>query len=167
MCIRDRFYGGSITTEEFSLDSFDNLVYSIYRFEEVNKKFPQKITIIGFAFKMSRFISCHAKAIDYPQSNITYVGIDPKPINYNQKQLSEYYNDLVQMENKNALSLFSSDWYATKDRLLTKKRSRNPFKRTAPYAQNILFKGNGTWIEDDEKYFERNIKNKMPWSRCV
>lgn len=162
--IDEMFFGGSITTEEFSLDSFDNLVYSIYRFEEVNKKFPQKITIIGFAFKMSRFIGCHAKAIDYPQSNITYVGIDPKPTNYNQKQLSEYYNDLVLMEYKNALSLFSSDWYATKDRLLTKKRSRNPFKRTAAYAQNILFKGDGTRIEDDEKYFERNIKYKMPWS---
>ena len=165
--VDELFYGGSITTEEFSLDSFDNLIYSIYRFEEVNKKFPQKITIIGFAFKMPRFISCHAKAIDYPQSNITNIGIDPKPANYNQTQLSKYYDDLVQMEDKNALSLFSSDWYATKDRLLTKKRSRNPFNRTAPYAQNIFCKENGKrieGIEDDEEYFETKIKCKMPWS---
>ncbi|CAI4036529.1 hypothetical protein SMKI_15G3760 [Saccharomyces mikatae IFO 1815] len=161
--VDELFYGGSITTEEFSLDSFDNLIYSIYRFEEITKKFPQKITIIGFAFKMSRFINCHARAIDYPQSNITYIGIDPEPMNYNQTQLLKYYNDLIQMEHENALSLFSSDWYATKDRLLTKKKSRNPFKRTASYTKNVLFNGS-TWIEDDKKYFETNIKCKMPWS---
>lgn len=161
--VDDLFCGDSITTEEFSLDSLDNLLYSIYRFEEVTGKFPQRITIIGFAFKMERFISYHAKAIDYPKACINYIGIDPKPTNYSQTQLSKYYNDLAEMERKNALSLFLSDWYATKDALFTKKRSRNPFKRTAPYAQNILFKS-GTRIEDDERYFETNIKCKMPWS---
>ncbi|EJS41571.1 YOR238W [Saccharomyces arboricola H-6] len=162
--VKDLFYGDLITTEEFSLDSFDNLMFSIYRFEEVTGKFPQRITIIGFAFKMARFINYHAKAIDYPQSSINYIGIDPKPTNYSKTQLSKYYSDLVEMERKNALSLFSLDWYATRDALRTKKKSRNPFNRTAPYTQlNILF-NSSMKIEDDKKYFEMNIKGKMPWS---
>lgn len=162
--IDELFYGGSITTEEFSLDSFDNLIFSMYRFKEVTKRFPQKITIIGFAFKMARFVNCHAMAIDYPRSNIHYIGIDPKPTNYSAEQLSKYYGDLVELERSNALDLFFSDWYATREPLVTKKKSRNPFNRTAPYTHSDLLFNSCMRMEDDKKYFEKNIKGKMPWS---
>ncbi|CAL9737319.1 hypothetical protein MOSE0_L08614 [Monosporozyma servazzii] len=158
------FTKGFINTEEYSLDSFDNLLYSIFRFKEITNLFPQSITIVGFGFKESRFLNYHAKALDIPKSMINYISYDPEPLNYSQEQLDQYFTTLTAMENKNALSLFDNDWYAKRDILLIKKESRNPYKRIATYDGLEQLHLNNLGGSDKEHY-QTYIKSKMPWSK--
>ena len=153
----------NISTEEFALDSFDNLVYSIGRFHEINNSYPEHISIAGFGFKETRFLDYHAKAIDFPRSKITCISSGPLPYNYSKEQLEIYFSNIDKAENKNALSLFAKDWYGTLSPLVEKKASRNPYNRTANYEiMNIL--GIKKPIKNPEEYYNCHIKGRMPWS---
>ncbi|KAG0654281.1 hypothetical protein C6P44_001013 [Monosporozyma unispora] len=162
--LSDLFTTGVINTEEYSLDSFDNLLYSIFRFKEITNTFPERITIVGFGFKESRFLNYHAKALDIPKEMINYISYDPEPLDYSPKQLDQYFTTLTKMEHKNALSLFDKDWYAKREILLRKKEARNSYKRVASY--NGLEKLHlDNIMETDEAHYQTYIKGKMPWSQ--
>lgn len=152
-----------ISTEEFALDSFENLIYSIGRFYELVKRYPSFIKIVGFGFKRTRFLNCHAPAIDFPEQNIEYIPMDPIPNFTDCTRLDDYYDDLYLQEKKNALDLFQVDWYGTKESLYKKKVQRNPFKRYHQYPLPVSFQGP---IENDQEFFETYVKGKMPWSRA-
>lgn len=163
LSLPDLFQPEYTSTEEFSLDSFDNLLYSIGRFHEIFNRYPNTITIIGFGFKEERFVKYHAKAIDFPESKIKYVSIGPEPTNYSKKQLDEYFSNINKAEGKNALNHFAKDWYGTLTPLVDKKQTRNPYNRIAKYAILDLLKLNKP-IHDSEVHFNSFIKGKMPWS---
>ncbi|SMN20215.1 similar to Saccharomyces cerevisiae YOR238W Putative protein of unknown function [Maudiozyma saulgeensis] len=153
----------NISTEEFSLDSFDNLLFSIARFNEIFLNYPKDIKIVGFGFKEERFINYHAKAIDFPQNKINYVSIGPEPSDYTEEQLTEYFFNISKAENKNALNYFAKDWYGTCQPLRKKKDDRNPYNRTPQYEilNMLLLKSE---ITNCESHFNLYIKGKMPWS---
>lgn len=153
-----------IITEEFALDSFENLLFSIYRFQQFKTSFPENITIVGFGFKKRRFLEYHAKAIDFPIENMKYIAIDPLPTGYTPEELRHYIEELNTLELRNALELFAADWYGTQDQLSLKKKSRNPFKRSDAYQDVSLFPLNEA-ITDNKSFFEHYIKDEMPWSR--
>ncbi|KAJ3276488.1 hypothetical protein HK104_003661, partial [Borealophlyctis nickersoniae] len=54
------------TTEEFALDSFQNLMF--------------RITVVGFEFKRERFVNLHRVALRFSEERFTYEGIDPPDI---------------------------------------------------------------------------------------
>lgn len=157
------FSDGYINTEEYALDSFDNLLYSVLRFKEIVEWYPKRITIVGFGFKEPRFLNYHARALDIPQNIIRYISYEPEPSNYSQEQLNKYFEDLIRMEKKNALSLFENDWYAKRDILNKKKHNRNPYKRKPNYDGLTMFHFN-EMKSTDEEHFKAYIKGKMPWS---
>lgn len=64
------------TSENFALDSFQNLLFSIARFHEVTGSYPTNITVVGFGMKKPRFQELHRKAIRWPEERFEYVGID-------------------------------------------------------------------------------------------
>lgn len=64
------------TTEDYALDSYQNLLFSIARFREVSGTFPRRITIIGFDMKRRRFEDLHRNAIRWPRDRFGYVGVD-------------------------------------------------------------------------------------------
>lgn len=75
--------GVRMTTENFALDSYQNFLFSIARFREYTGSFPERITVVGYGMKRSRFEELHAKAIRWPvkssirgQRRFHYVGID-------------------------------------------------------------------------------------------
>lgn len=75
--------GVRMTTENFALDSYQNLLFSIARFREYTGSYPERITVIGYGMKKSRFEELHAKAVRWPaksfsrgQKRFHYVGID-------------------------------------------------------------------------------------------
>lgn len=75
--------GVRMTTENFALDSYENLLFSIARFREYTGKYPQRITVVGYGMKKNRFEELHAKAIRWPVRGFynglrkfLYVGID-------------------------------------------------------------------------------------------
>lgn len=157
------FNAYNVSTEEFSLDSFDNLLFSIARFQEIFFSYPKDITIVGFGFKEERFVKYHAKAIDFPQTKINYISIGPEPTSYTKEQLTEYFSNITKAENKNALNHFAKDWYGTCEPLREKKENRNPFSRTPRYETLSLLLLNGE-ITDCESHFNLYIQGKMPWS---
>ena len=64
------------TTENYALDSYQNLLFSISRFHEYTGRFPENITIIGYGFKRDRFVDLHRAAIRWPLDRFQYIGID-------------------------------------------------------------------------------------------
>ena len=66
------------TTENYALDSFQNLLFSIARFHEFTGHFPSAITIVGYEFKRPRFTDLHREALRWPIDKFNYVGVDPK-----------------------------------------------------------------------------------------
>jgi hypothetical protein len=66
------------TTENYALDSFQNLLFSIARFHEFTGHFPSTITVVGYEFKKPRFTDLHREALRWPRDKFNYVGVDPK-----------------------------------------------------------------------------------------
>ncbi|KAF5388861.1 hypothetical protein D9757_005643 [Collybiopsis confluens] len=65
-----------VTTENYALDSYQNLLFSIARFHEYTGTYPTTITIVGYEMKRKRFTDLHRAAIRWPLQRFHYVGID-------------------------------------------------------------------------------------------
>jgi len=116
-------------TEDFATDSFQNMMFSICRFHEVVGRYPERITVVGFTFKMHRFADLHREAIRFPVDRFNYIGIQPT--------VSSRF-DLTKAElgeKLNSVTLFEADPYGCFTPVLLEKRlARNPFRRTNPYV---------------------------------
>ncbi|RIA93307.1 hypothetical protein C1645_690803 [Glomus cerebriforme] len=113
-----------IITEEYARDSYENLLFSICRFNEYTNNYPRNITVIGFQFKKKRFLELHRFALKFPLNRFNYIGIDPD----NSSPLGRFVN-----ENVNSLGPFKQDLYGCHGKLLDKKLTRNPYRRSHPY----------------------------------
>ncbi|CAE7662164.1 unnamed protein product, partial [Symbiodinium pilosum] len=114
-------------TEEFALDSYQNVLFSICRFREIVGHYPDKITVVSFTFKKQRFSDLHRGALRFPSARFSYVGIQPPPG-------SRFDMVRAQGGELGAAKLFQSDPYGCHSPdLVEKRRSRNPFQRTTPY----------------------------------
>ena len=71
------FVHARATTENYALDSYQNLLFSIARFREFTGHFPRKITVVGYEFKRARFMELHREAIRWPIEKFSYIGADP------------------------------------------------------------------------------------------
>jgi hypothetical protein len=115
-----------VFVEEYAKDSYENLLFSICRFKEITHRYPSRITVVGFDFKAYRFTELHRKAIRFPQSNFTYIGLKPLHPNF----------DLIEAQKGEnvAVEEFMKDMYGCRDmNLIIKREKRNPFLRTTPY----------------------------------
>ncbi|CAE6481606.1 unnamed protein product [Rhizoctonia solani] len=113
------------TTEDFALDSYQNLVFSVARFKERTGRYPNRITVVGFGVKKQRFEKLHARAIRWPVNSFSYVGVDVA----DQVDL-EIAED---GEHKNGFIPYMRDLYGCHDFLAAKRRSRNTAARFHPY----------------------------------
>jgi hypothetical protein len=121
--VKDRTY-----LEEYARDSFENLLFSVCRFREVQGYYPSSITVVGFDFKGPRFADLHRSTIGFPSSNFTYVGL-PSPAQFNQERAVRGEAD--------AAKSFELDKFGcnpTYPALNDKRQKRNPFSRTVPYT---------------------------------
>lgn len=66
-----------MSAETIATDSYQNLLFSILHFHTLTSSYPTHITLISHAFKRARFLDLHCRAIRWPLSKITYIGIDP------------------------------------------------------------------------------------------
>ncbi|CAJ1370541.1 unnamed protein product [Effrenium voratum] len=115
-------------TEDFALDSFQNLLFSLCRFKEVVGHYPERVTVVSFTFKKRRFSELHRRALSFPASRFFFVGIQPPPNSRFDLQKAE------QGELQNSVRLFEEDPYGCNSKVLVEKRqARNPFQRTTPY----------------------------------
>ena len=150
--------------EEFARDSFENLLFAICRFKEVTSHYPSKITVIGFDFKAHRFTSLHRHAIGFPSANFTYIGLKPPSYHFN-------YQSAMKGEEV-AVKEFQKDMYGCKNReLVNKRKVRNPFARTIPYAmacselKELLqwCGGTSSSVADSHSPSQLYDLKKLPW----
>lgn len=72
------------TTENYALDSFQNLLFSIARFHEYTGVYPEKVSIYGYEIKRKRFTDLHRLAIGWPKHQFEYFGIDSSDFEENE-----------------------------------------------------------------------------------
>ncbi|KDR75304.1 hypothetical protein GALMADRAFT_249320 [Galerina marginata CBS 339.88] len=146
------------TTENYAMDSYQNLLFSIARFREFTGHFPSKITVVGYEFKRPRFTELHRKAVRWPKNKFSYIGVDPEHDNS---------SNSVDGERQNGYLPYTVDIYGCHSVLINKRRQRNPFSRFNPYytsSPEILplldwCPGNAGGGEDS--LFE----GELPWDR--
>ncbi|KAF7315259.1 hypothetical protein MIND_00040300 [Mycena indigotica] len=110
------------TSENYALDSFQNLVFSIARFHEVTGHYPSKITVVGYEMKRARFLDIHRTAIRW-QDPFTYIGVDIPGDNSLARQ----------GERENGYLPYAADLYGCHSFLSNKRKQRNYAARYPPY----------------------------------
>jgi len=144
--VRDR-----ATTEEFSLDSLQNLLFGLCRFREVTGSYPHRVVVVGWKFKAARF-DLHRRALRFPETRYRYEGVNDPPA----------LLENLPFENARA-QLFERDPYGATDEPARKREARNVFRRHPGYAQSCpevagllahrgpeLFAGPLPWVTLDQ-----------------
>ncbi len=137
------------TTEEFSRDSFENLLFPICRFREFLGYYPNYITFVSFAFKERRFHLIR-KVLRLTEDKVKFLGFN------NPENL-----ELALEGEEKAIKLMEEYPYYNGGELLQKKEQRNPWKRQNGYliscpelkdlflhiesGKRELFRGNLPW----------------------
>jgi len=113
------------TTENYALDSYQNLLFSIARFHEYTGVYPEKVSIYGYEMKRKRFTDLHRLAIGWPTLQFAYFGIDS----------SDFEENQIAQEGERLLGYtpYSMDLYGCHSQLLRKRKSRNHALRFHPY----------------------------------
>jgi len=112
-----------IGQELHSRDSFENLQFSLLRFQQLAGSYPSHISVVGWEFKRERF-DLHRQTLGIPPEDFTYIGCN------NPQDLA----GAVAGEKK-ALESFRKDPYGTHGALLAKRLERNPFNDPIPYEE--------------------------------
>jgi hypothetical protein len=176
--------------EEYSRDSFENLLFSLCRFKEVTGVYPSKVTIVGFDFKEERYSTLHRVALDYPQSSFTYVGM--RPTN------AAFEHELAALGEQKTIgafrrSMYGCDYSLTTDidhrpnlrggikthsnksntepisaEIVAKRLARNPYKRSIPYEIScpevvplLRWCGPGLFGDENKRHFS------LPWNNKI
>ncbi|KAL7424570.1 hypothetical protein Q5752_000254 [Cryptotrichosporon argae] len=111
------------TSEEFALDSYENLLFSLARFREFTGVWPRRVTVVGYGMKQRRFEQLHRAAIRFPAADFAYIGID------DDGDTTEHYAG----ELKFGFTPFLSAPSGCHPPLSIKRQLRNPFARYHPY----------------------------------
>ncbi|KAH9446687.1 hypothetical protein MJO28_016276 [Puccinia striiformis f. sp. tritici] len=160
------------TTEDFALDSWTNLIYSVARFKEYTGDYPTQITVVGHSVKSKRFNELHRKAMRWPQERFEYIGLDPINLNrftttstsFSSQEtidLKEIESSMILGEKKVYLE-FEKDLYGCNLSLMEKRKKRNGFRRFHPYlTSNPEIRGLLDWcpINGIDEY-----TGSLPWA---
>jgi hypothetical protein len=108
-------------TEEFARDSFENLLFGMARFRELTGSWPERLTMVSWAFKEERF-HMHREAMRWPRERFAYAGPN-NPDDLAQALASE----------SSARARYAADPYSGGEEFQRKRGERNPFRRQHGY----------------------------------
>jgi hypothetical protein len=66
-----------VQLEEYALDSFENVLFSLCRFQELTGRYPRNVTVVSYNFKRARFLQLHRAALKFPEESFRFIGLDP------------------------------------------------------------------------------------------
>lgn len=103
----------------------ENLLFALCRFREATGRYPDRVTVVSFAFKRHRFLTLHRAALRFPRAAFRFVGVDPPRVALSTLKAEVEYS----------VKPFELDPYGCADSVLREKRSRrDPFRRGVPYV---------------------------------
>lgn len=117
---------GRVALEEYARDSFENILFSLYRFKELTGKEPEFTSVVGWRFKEARF-DLHRVALGLAAVKFAYIGCN------NPHNLEGAVKDELA-----TLEQFRADPTGSHSVLAAKKEARDPFHHTPPYAEFAL-----------------------------
>jgi hypothetical protein len=103
--------------EDFSRDSFENLLFGICRFKESTGVYPRYVTLVSWAFKKDRF-DFHRDTIGWPADGFVFEGVGSPPD-----------LDAALRGEQRAAAEFRRDPLGQGPVLAAKRKQRNPFQR--------------------------------------
>jgi hypothetical protein len=112
---------GRTAMEVYARDSFENLKFGLCRFYELEGRYPDHVTVVGWLFKAARF-RLHSDALGIPAAKFTYVGCNSP----------DDLPDAMRGEAK-AIAQFREDPIGEKGILAKKRSERNPFNEQPSY----------------------------------
>lgn len=172
--------GTNILVEEYARDSYENVLYSICTFYHKFKKFPKKITILGFGFKKERFLDSHLATLGYEDADhVKYISVGPFYPDKLESMSDEIYNEkkdlfwksLVKSEKKNALDLFKENPFGSYGSTLKeKKESRDPWNKHSEISKmyndnevlSELIRIDDLILADAVKAYDTKVKPAFP-----
>jgi hypothetical protein len=107
-------------TEEYSRDSFENVLFGICRFYECVGRVLTRIQLVSWAFKERRF-TMHRNAVRFPEERFEFVGAN-NPVDLAGAEKGE----------AKAVVFFQQDPYGTCEVFGRKREERNPFQTMNP-----------------------------------
>lgn len=117
-----------IALEEYARDSFENLLFSICCFRGITEKYPETITIVGWAFKSERY-ELHRRAIRFPGGDrFKYFGVN----NPSDKGSPSSLSKAIQGEEKKLQSV-RDDPFLLDITWQKQREKRNPFNQQHNY----------------------------------
>ena len=122
---------GSVLVEEWSTDSFQNLLFSliaywwvVLRLAEENAgvdgpqgALPKKMIVVSHEFKRARFMDLHIPALKMSRQRVEFVGIDPP-------WEGERREEMMRGERERGYMAWESDLYGVGEVLDGKRRDR-------------------------------------------
>ncbi len=110
-------------TGNYARDSFENLLFSIMRFQELNGAWPDLVTVCGWRFKAER-LDLHRRAIQRPLNQYEYIGVNNPPAGTLNLAL---HDEAVLVKSVRRDPLLAGPEF------IRKRAARNPLGRRRPY----------------------------------
>jgi hypothetical protein len=107
--------------EAHALDSHQNILFPLLLFHNLTLRPPQHISLVSHAFKQHRFTNIHVPSFRWPSERFTFIGIDPPECVVPRAVLDRG-------EEMEGVGLWREDWYGRGERLVQKRRRRNPWE---------------------------------------
>ena len=137
--------------EDFSRDSFENLLFSLCRFHQVVGRYPERATLVSWAFKRERF-DLHRAAIGFPAARFCFDGFN-NPIGFE----AALRGEAATME------AFRRNRYGSEGRLAQKRNERNPFQREHDFRSCPGMREFFAFIENPANH-SAAFNKQLPWA---
>jgi hypothetical protein len=137
-------------TEDFSRDSFENLLFSICRFQRLVGQYPRDVTMVSWAFKGPRF-DMHRAALRYPAGQFRYEGCN-QPLTLETALRGEAIT----------VREFTENHFGASQAMAQKRASRNPFHRRHDFDLCPGLRKFFAFISD-EANGQKDFPDRLPW----
>jgi hypothetical protein len=136
--------------EDYSRDSFENLLFSLCRFQQVVGEYPRQVTLISWAFKRERF-DLHRQAIRFPAQRFRFDGFN-EPIGLEAALRGEAIT----------MAAFRENRYGSGGPIAEKRIGRNPFKREHDFRSCPQMDEFFRFLENPANA-DRPYPSRLPW----
>ena len=136
--------------EDYSRDSFENLLFSLCRFQQVVGQYPREVTLISWAFKRKRF-DLHREAVRLPAKRFRFEGFS-EPVGLEAALRGEAVT----------MAAFETNRYGSNSVIGEKRNTRNPFKREHDFRSCPQMNEFFRFLEDPSNG-DKDYPSRLPW----